>query len=690
MSKTFVLFLSLLFSTNSYFVPDLKCAQSFESNFSESTFVDECNDEEGFMAGTLVKTPAGYTPIQYLSEGDEIIGYDHVNGVQPKKVLGVSKKKIPAYVVVFSDNETILAAPTQKFYLPEQNAWIEAQNIVPAQGLHNFYVNRVDAIHMPMYCYTLSVEDHCFYVTQNDILVHNADALAQAAPVIVSVIEVGLVFVKHPGIKMLGWAASAGLNIYALHQEFCLPNSPGETPYIPERFAYENIYKQLVGMRDEFLAIKNGLEIVGQSVNRLSLTGPLLRSIPLQMNTVLDRELSMSISRELELNEAQRANLHALRESVLNTLEQQILILQIGIASHFNELINAKNKAFNEYSQHASVIKQSVQQLKAYAQNMPATFAMCFYANLCIQEELIAHLTNRVQELKLVMQYYSNAANALILKSTTNILDLIEQETKTITSINSLISEGQRINIDYQNVIKNWLIGHNISVQNIRDKTNIPKQREREDKTARDLTDAAKRLGSAKFPEGPKKDDKHAPDKDDDSKLPKIYNWEKPDNINPKKPFRQDPKPCNKNEHRICTNKQSPFGGCHEDKIVNNVEELFSHLSKYSLALKFKDKCGRIVSLAVERLLHILKRHLPRYWDGTRTVPQDFFPLEACIEDVINLLEEALSQVDVTNLADTAAKTAKDLKGEAVLEEAKYMIYLSKDGKSIRSFFPFV
>lgn len=525
MSKTFVLFLSLFFSINSYVAPHLKCAQPHTPELSESFSADALLAEEGFIAGTLIKTPIGYTAIEHLSEGDVIIGCDPVNGDQPKMVLGVSKKKIPAYVVVFSGNETIIAAPGQKFYLPRQNTWVGAKDIAPAHDVHNCYVECVDEIHMPIYCYTLSVEGHTFYITPHDILVHNAHAFAYEAEVhyVIWAIQLGQIIINHPLATVYGSAAIGLIHMYMnLPQKNPINHSVQESPsVIPERFAYEKVHGELIKMRDDFLKIKKDLELLTKQVGQTNLTEFLLYRIQLPTHPLLDRQLNVSITQELQYNEGQKANLTKLRELEIDQLEQHIVSTQIALAIHFDELVSARNVALDEYLKHASVITTSIGQWKSNAQNIPLTFVMCFYANLCIQEWLISNLESRTQELMLAIQYYKNAGNASILKKTSNIIELVDQEEKLIASKNSLVSDSKKINAQYQNVVGRYLVDHKIDIQKAKHTTNSAKQKEREAGVVKCLADAEIRRGSAKFPEGPKKDDDDK-DKNPSNKLPSV------------------------------------------------------------------------------------------------------------------------------------------------------------------------
>src|SRR5271170_4819066 len=121
MSKTkYILLLCLFYSFNFY---------STSSKTNDTIIAEETICQEGFIAGTLVKTIEGYTAIENLQIGDTILGFDPIEGYQEKCVLNVGNKQAEKYIKFLIGDETIYTTFDQKFYLPEEKIWLEAKNL---------------------------------------------------------------------------------------------------------------------------------------------------------------------------------------------------------------------------------------------------------------------------------------------------------------------------------------------------------------------------------------------------------------------------------------------------------------------------------------------------------------------------------------------------------------------------------
>lgn len=143
---------------HAYEQPDLLCVHNFS----------QLMPQEGFSAGTLVKTPGGYQPIETITHGTVVCAYDLKSGTQTeRRVLCTNKVCIVECAHIIYGVETIYAGNKQRFFDQESAQWVEASSLAVGSKNH--------ACLESICVYQLFVEhDHNFYVTKQDILVHNA------------------------------------------------------------------------------------------------------------------------------------------------------------------------------------------------------------------------------------------------------------------------------------------------------------------------------------------------------------------------------------------------------------------------------------------------------------------------------------------------------------------------------------
>jgi hypothetical protein len=134
---------------------------------------------EGFSAETLVKTPSGYTCIDKLQIGDLVFCRNFEGSLVACPITYKTQKKVSMYTEILIGNQIIKTTHNQKFYLPQEKIWLEAQNITTS---HSFFepnipylsVNTLYSINQPTTLYTISVANyHNFYISTLDICVHN-------------------------------------------------------------------------------------------------------------------------------------------------------------------------------------------------------------------------------------------------------------------------------------------------------------------------------------------------------------------------------------------------------------------------------------------------------------------------------------------------------------------------------------
>lgn len=133
----------------------------------------------GFAAGTLVKIPGGYTPIENLQVGDFVYSITPQRTYKLSKVTHTTNYALPKSIKIITANDIIIAAPKQKFYLPHAQKWISAKkisfkdhlgtgNAACTQEFTTVHLDRVTDF------FDIRIDDiHTFCVSTDDIIVHN-------------------------------------------------------------------------------------------------------------------------------------------------------------------------------------------------------------------------------------------------------------------------------------------------------------------------------------------------------------------------------------------------------------------------------------------------------------------------------------------------------------------------------------
>lgn len=149
---------------------------------------------EGFSAGTLIKTPTGYKPIENIQINDAVLCDDLNGGSAYGTVVGLQQELADAYAIIFfSNNRCLKIAHDQLLYVKDKQQWINVDNLIPGDALLNYSTERVTIekilhVHENLKLYTVEVLPfHNFYASESELLAHNfAAALVPALPVLVT------------------------------------------------------------------------------------------------------------------------------------------------------------------------------------------------------------------------------------------------------------------------------------------------------------------------------------------------------------------------------------------------------------------------------------------------------------------------------------------------------------------------
>lgn len=134
---------------------------------------------EGFVAGTLVKTPEGYSAIESLSVGDFVMSCDFEGGCVERRVLAIHQKQASRYLEINVAGEKIGVGYSHMLFSAEKNFWtnatsIEASSILLNAQNQNMTVSGTHPVLETVTLYSLSVEQfQNYFVSKADILVHN-------------------------------------------------------------------------------------------------------------------------------------------------------------------------------------------------------------------------------------------------------------------------------------------------------------------------------------------------------------------------------------------------------------------------------------------------------------------------------------------------------------------------------------
>lgn len=133
----------------------------------------------GFVGETLVKTPSGYVEIAQLKVDDEVFGINKYGKVSITTITHTISYDSNQFMVVAINQEEIIVARGQKFFLPLKDVWRKAKklhekDVVLAAFYESLTVQKLQTLHEPVTFYEIRLKhDHAFLITSSDIIVHN-------------------------------------------------------------------------------------------------------------------------------------------------------------------------------------------------------------------------------------------------------------------------------------------------------------------------------------------------------------------------------------------------------------------------------------------------------------------------------------------------------------------------------------
>ena len=200
---------------------------------------------EGFIAGTPVKTPTEYVPIEQIKAGDQVYSYDFQGHYCIKTVILTNKQYTEALVKITVDDESFFTTPDQFFIsamFPLK--WVAAIDLkigdcLVGVGKHS-NVSTIELVEACAEIYTLSVAGYGnFAVSTHDIFSHNfvfygviASCVGPAAPYIIAAtdtiattIEATIPYIPFVASALYRWKTSPSRPNVNRHSEHPYYNS---------------------------------------------------------------------------------------------------------------------------------------------------------------------------------------------------------------------------------------------------------------------------------------------------------------------------------------------------------------------------------------------------------------------------------------------------------------------------------
>lgn len=152
-----------------------------KTNISRKSKIEGCNC---FVAGTLVLTSNGYTPIEDIQIGDYVLAKDEMTGdiaYKPVEATIENEKEI-IYTIVIND-EKIKVSDSHPFWVENEQTWIAAEDLYIGdilQTSNGQFLPITDILieEQTTKVYNLTVSDyHTYFVSETGFLVHNSNCV---------------------------------------------------------------------------------------------------------------------------------------------------------------------------------------------------------------------------------------------------------------------------------------------------------------------------------------------------------------------------------------------------------------------------------------------------------------------------------------------------------------------------------
>ncbi|HEX4068772.1 MAG TPA: polymorphic toxin-type HINT domain-containing protein, partial [Candidatus Babeliales bacterium] len=472
--------------------------------------------QEGFGANTLIQTPFGYKAIKKLNQGDIVIG---CNGKE-KRIVAITKHYVHRCVKLLINDVTIHTGYDQFYYISSSCVGVRAKNIKAGDMLLNdthegCLVVHAELINENKLLYYLTVEDnHIFCIAPGDVWVHNAEALVLG----LSSICLGNVTLINPIVATIGATIALSAIAHKAYQSYIqqFPNNDQKSALpidvmLAERSYYLRRLMALETIQQELFNIKNGLENLRALcfASSTSFTYQFLKqTVPLNVRKQ-NQLLQISATRETQLSNNQKENLRILRDRELQYLEQEIITLQTALAFHFNELIEQLYATDNEYKNDGNEIDAAIVLWNDNLDKITDFIALQLYKANLLNEYLLNNFEQKVDEFKIVADYYHNCMNAMCIRQSTNIIELLEKMNPVIKEYDQCISNEKVRVAEIAKIVEQYFTRRGISTGHIKNETKNYFQKSRNNRNAQVIAEAISKLETVVVAGSPQNNNKN-------------------------------------------------------------------------------------------------------------------------------------------------------------------------------------
>src|SRR4029077_12074962 len=117
---------------------------------------------DGFSAGTLIKTSAGYVAIEQLQSGDLVFCFDELKQVAvTRPIIHIAHQIVESYVQLCIDEEIVCADLGQQLYDRKTNHWIKVHELLDqnifAKHASSLGIDHICLVHEPQQLYSITV-----------------------------------------------------------------------------------------------------------------------------------------------------------------------------------------------------------------------------------------------------------------------------------------------------------------------------------------------------------------------------------------------------------------------------------------------------------------------------------------------------------------------------------------------------
>lgn len=140
----------------------------------------------GLDGNLAITTASGrLQPIRDLKIGDEVVCYNKDLQQQTSTIKGICEITVDSTVAITTaDAITLNTSPTERFFLPKENAWVCAKSLKEGDCLLNedmdaIAITKVEQLDGAQQLFVITVDKHHnFLASEGKYLVHNGPTLA--------------------------------------------------------------------------------------------------------------------------------------------------------------------------------------------------------------------------------------------------------------------------------------------------------------------------------------------------------------------------------------------------------------------------------------------------------------------------------------------------------------------------------